>query len=292
MIPKIIHQIWIGNKKKPDIYMKSWYEDYIKMYPEYKYIFWNEEKINCILDLHPIFRTMYHKEKTYCGKADIARYLILYYYGGIYIDADSVWINNKNLDELLNNSTDFFIGMEPTKNLYAVGVIGSCQFSNKIKFLLDRLEYISDKYNIIRKSEAPWKVTGPVLMSIINKQEPTFPYLIVYHLPYNIKYYYLQNLQEAQNKFNTLKNGSYACLLVDVKDMKLLTKHGLEQYANICYDHIKKIFDKITVFPSHYFYPISWGGILDPQLHTKIELNPESFMFQYGISTNEFKLQY
>jgi len=292
MIPKIIHQIWIGDKKKPDIYMKSWYEDYIKMYPDYKYCFWNETNIDYLLDFHPIFRTMFYKEISYCGRADIARYLILYYYGGIYIDADSVWINNKNLDELLNKSDDFFIGLEPNDKMIAVGVIGCSQYSKKIKFILNRLESISDKYGEIRRSNVPWKVTGPLLMSMLYKKNPTFKYLIVYHADYIIKYHCFDNYNSALEKFNSMNGGAVACILFDVCALSVLDKYGLEKYTNICVDNINSVYDKITIFPSHYFYPISWGGILDPQLHLKMKLDPECFMFQYGLSTNEFKLQY
>lgn len=42
----------------------------------------------------------------------------------------------------------------------------------------------------------------------------------------------------------------------------------------------------ITIFPSHYFYPIHWHGIKDANLHNKINLPNDSYMFQYGISTN------
>ena len=30
MIPKIIHQIWLGPNKRPDIWMNTWKIDYIK----------------------------------------------------------------------------------------------------------------------------------------------------------------------------------------------------------------------------------------------------------------------
>ena len=42
----------------------------------------------------------------------------------------------------------------------------------------------------------------------------------------------------------------------------------------------------ITVYPSKYFYPICWSGIKDINLHKKIDLPKESFMFQYGLTTN------
>jgi hypothetical protein len=42
----------------------------------------------------------------------------------------------------------------------------------------------------------------------------------------------------------------------------------------------------ITIFPSIYFYPISWHNINDCEFHKKIELPKESYTFQYGYTTN------
>ena len=38
-IPKIIHQLWIGNKPAPTNMMNTWKEKN----PEFEYIFWNED---------------------------------------------------------------------------------------------------------------------------------------------------------------------------------------------------------------------------------------------------------
>ena len=43
----------------------------------------------------------------------------------------------------------------------------------------------------------------------------------------------------------------------------------------------------ITIFPSSYFYPIAWWGINDIHLHKKIDLPNDTYMFQYGLSTNK-----
>jgi hypothetical protein len=37
MIPKIIHQIWVGPKKKPDIWIDTFKKDYINDNPEWDY---------------------------------------------------------------------------------------------------------------------------------------------------------------------------------------------------------------------------------------------------------------
>ena len=70
---------------------------------------WNEKEIN---KLTMINRTIYDLEPTLRGKSDIARYEILYQYGGIFLDADSYWIEKENsdLNRLLEkDQNDFFL---------------------------------------------------------------------------------------------------------------------------------------------------------------------------------------
>ena len=45
MIPKIIHHIWIGNKPFPKEF-EEFYNKWRIMYPEYNFIFWNDELVN------------------------------------------------------------------------------------------------------------------------------------------------------------------------------------------------------------------------------------------------------
>ena len=97
--------------------MNTFKNDYIKMYPKYKYILWNEDNINNLFNDFPIYKKIYETENTYNGKSDILRYLILYKYGGVYIDADTVWVNNKNFDELLNKVNDNGVFLSIDKNI-------------------------------------------------------------------------------------------------------------------------------------------------------------------------------
>ena len=53
-----------------------------------------------------------------------------------------------------------------------------------------------------------------------------------------------------------------------------------------CSNSYKK---NITIFPSIYFYPISWHGIDNITKHNSINLPKESYTFQYGYSTNNMK---
>jgi mannosyltransferase OCH1-like enzyme len=120
----------------------------------------------------PNLRKIYDIEKTWYGKADILRYMILYVYGGIYIDADCVWINNKSLNNLICKSkeTNFFAGLVPNKKYIANGVIGCSKENINILYILNKLKaYTLCEYIDIRKQKEPHIITGPQLINEIRK---------------------------------------------------------------------------------------------------------------------------
>ena len=84
----LIHQIWIGKYAPPTFWMHS-----VRRFSEqygHTYVFWNEDAIgNLKLENRKHYELLY-KEKRFAGASDILRYEILYQYGGIYIDADTV----------------------------------------------------------------------------------------------------------------------------------------------------------------------------------------------------------
>jgi mannosyltransferase OCH1-like enzyme len=91
MIPKIIHQIWInfGVKKDnpiPEMY-KQWNLSWQEIHPDWEYILWDDEKIENLIE-----KTEYINLYNLCvypvQKTDIARIVILYHYGGLYVDMD------------------------------------------------------------------------------------------------------------------------------------------------------------------------------------------------------------
>lgn len=103
-IPKIIHQIWLGSPV-PDVfkeYMRSWTE----FHPEWTYILWDDDSIE---QLHLDNKFFYDAVENYGHKSDIARWEILYRFGGVYVDIDFECL--RPLDELL--VYDFFVGLQP-----------------------------------------------------------------------------------------------------------------------------------------------------------------------------------
>ena len=128
MISKLIHQIWFQDNK--DIYFFSDNLDnninrvFSSMIPfqyklnlikllsqnkDYSYCLWNQTKIyNLIKLFYPNLLQLYQKLEYRIQKIDFAKYIILYHYGGIYIDID---VESKN-------SLDHFFKIYPMTNLY------------------------------------------------------------------------------------------------------------------------------------------------------------------------------
>ena len=224
-IPKIIHQIWIGPNPEPTIWTNTIKKNYIKEHPSWDYKLWNNDNINELFINFPIIKIVYDLTTKWSGKSDILRYLILYKYGGLYIDADSVWVNNKSFDILLECKESIFAAREPHCNHITGGVIGSCKNHKVFLDILNEIEHYVKNNNSIKKKK------------------------------------YI--------KICTIKG--YSKLLGPI----LFNKHAIN------YD--------IKIYPSEYFYPISWHNIKDINYHLKNKLPEDSFMFQYGYTTNNFK---
>ena len=221
-IPKIIHQIWIGDKPPPNIWIDTWKKDYMIAHPEFKYMYWDNTAAEKLLKSWPNIRKKFYTTNIQCCRADLLRYVILYTYGGIYIDADSAWVNKKDLTELIER-TDingmFAAPHSKDNSTLANGVIG-CTKNNA------------------------------VILNIIND-------------------------------LNTMGPRRFR---------KKLVRFGVSNITGptIFDRHVK---GKITVFPAEYFYPIPWHGISDVNLHKKMELPEDSFMFQYGLTTNNLNYE-
>lgn len=157
-IPKIIHQIWFqGEQFIPQhlvTYQNSWKENN----QNYQYMFWDENYINDLIreiNVDWITET-YNFFPLMIQKIDFAKYVILYYIGGIYIDMDMKCL--KPIDSLMelpnikikklvvSNLTFDFVqrviflitGNFNVKNLVNNGVI-MCEPKHEI--ILDTMKY-------------------------------------------------------------------------------------------------------------------------------------------------------
>ncbi|WP_106874217.1 glycosyltransferase [Candidatus Phycorickettsia trachydisci] len=147
LIPKVMHQIWVGTSDIPTLY-QNYINECKKLHPDWEFKIWRDEEINA-LDLD--YRDLYEKARSYAGKADIARYEILYKFGGVYRDMDVKCLRSIND---LNHLYEFYvpIDMPITKWVKWVGriplnngIIGSKPKHTILKRTLDLIRSNFDK---------------------------------------------------------------------------------------------------------------------------------------------------
>lgn len=144
-IPKIIHQIWVGSKPIPKVLIilaKTWKA----FHPGFEYKLWTNDLVEELLprfsDEH---RELYLNAQDPRGKADILRYYLLYWYGGLYVDAD---IRCLGSFVELHHYYDFYVGITCNRSfvkeeLINNAVIASSPGHSIMKCLLDNLKHNS-----------------------------------------------------------------------------------------------------------------------------------------------------
>lgn len=167
MIPKVIHRMWLDKNINNNMVAPKKYNNYIdtfnKYNPDFHVEFWNTEKVLNLFDKYPIIQKYYDtwiNLPHHIQKCDMARYFILYLFGGVYIDMD--FNCYKNLSPLLNR--ELLLIMEPPEHseifeagrkLYN-GFIGSIPYH---QFWIDWLDYIVES---VKESDDVMETTGPL----------------------------------------------------------------------------------------------------------------------------------
>lgn len=192
-IPKIIHQLWLqGENKIPNKFK----EDIIKikeLHQKWKYYIWDENKILNMIKDNKYIKNKYLSFKFLHQKVDFIKIVILYYFGGIFIDIDAEVI--KPLDSLFQkyNNYDLIISFIATANNYDIKNILICEklkdcYNNGIiisKPKADILKYLylnfDNKCKInINKSLCISQTTGPLKFNkLINNYKGTSKILIL-----------------------------------------------------------------------------------------------------------------
>ena len=129
-VPKVIHYCWFGKCEMPKL-AKKCIKSWKKYCPDYEIICWNEENFD-------LTQNRYMYEAYEAGKwafvSDVARLIIVYENGGIYLDTDVELI--KPIDDLLDSKG--FMGVDE-KGIVATGLGFGAEKGNEIvgEFLKD-----------------------------------------------------------------------------------------------------------------------------------------------------------
>jgi mannosyltransferase OCH1-like enzyme len=157
MIPKIIHQIWVGDQeKRPDDMIQTWRD----MNPDWEHILWTDDNLPTLIN-----KEQYDAMKEYAGKADILRYQLLQEQGGFFIDADSIC--TKPLDDFLVDNDSFCCWENEyvRTGLMCNGYLAACKNNELMGHLIARIALIPPEVLESAPNLTAWKITGPGLLT-------------------------------------------------------------------------------------------------------------------------------
>ena len=218
MIPKIIHQIWKTETVPPEFhkFCQSW-KDHHK-YPEWTYKLWTDDEIDWLIKGH--FPEYYQLMKNISIKIiyfDIARYIILWVYGGYYVDLDvecfkqiphektvSLCLTEEHIDHAKRHNMD---------SILTNWFLGSTSKHNFISQLIHKsLNPSKEQIENIALIEIPLYQSGPMLVTnLYNKiflfecenNTKIFPYILTNPIQKNTIWSIdSQDMKDFKQKFN------------------------------------------------------------------------------------------
>jgi hypothetical protein len=156
MIPKIIHQIWLGDQsKRPNQLIQTW----IEKNPSWEHKLWTDDnlpELKC--------KKQFDECPSLAGKADILRYQLLHDEGGFFIDADAECVNSLE-DHFLNN--DCFCCWEneqARRGLMANGYLGASKNCHLMHLINKKISTYTTE-DMQYPPLATWQITGPLLLT-------------------------------------------------------------------------------------------------------------------------------
>jgi len=141
MIPKTIHQIWVGDFKIP-LREQSLVKKLKESHLDYKHILWTDELVlnnQVFFNIPDKAKKMYdlfYQNKKYAFCADILRIILIYKYGGFYLDVD--WDIKNKLDFFINFNDVYFHHNDKDFTI-PNGLFFAKENSDILKFCIDRI---------------------------------------------------------------------------------------------------------------------------------------------------------
>jgi mannosyltransferase OCH1-like enzyme len=186
-IPHIIHQIWLqGQHNIPTHFLNNQYK--IKTFnPNWKYILWDEILILNLIKSNNKWLDTYYQFQYLHQKVDFAKLIILYIYGGVFIDMDAY--TSKSLDPLIQkyNNYDFIISKMNNNRPSLFNFLTCSRFSycynngniiakpktDILNYIINNINttcYISNKFYCINKTTGP-PIFNKLLDNYINNND-------------------------------------------------------------------------------------------------------------------------
>jgi GT2 family glycosyltransferase len=198
-IPKIIHQLWIGDKPCPQILMNTWKEKH----PEFEYIFWNEEEIKK-REFTFVNQNKIDEMVEINGKADIMRWEILEKMGGIFIDADSICLNPLDKAILSKNAFAGYENEELRGELIATGTMGFPPNhiipQKAVEWIKNNDVMLKDKKISGVDKKIAWYTVGPGLLTRVVQENKLQKNIHIFPSHYFLPEHYTGHVYEGHSK--------------------------------------------------------------------------------------------
>ena len=125
---------------------------------KYKIYFVNSENLHYYIDSVPSF----FNKMAVKHKSDYIRYKLIYKYGGIWLDSDTIVMNDlSSLFDIMKNKEGFF--MKENNKIIFSGVFGSRANTNLLKNIIKNIDQVLNKKN----EKLGWSDIGSILLNNI-----------------------------------------------------------------------------------------------------------------------------
>lgn len=115
MIPKIIHRMWLSKSNEFPSKYNNYRDRLYSLHSDFEIVNWNKDSVEELINNHfPQYKQFYHSLPNLIQKCDFSRYLIMYKYGGVYVDLDFNFY--KNISPLLDREILLVLEFEETDN--------------------------------------------------------------------------------------------------------------------------------------------------------------------------------
>ena len=135
MIPKILHQIWVGPYDIPSRDL-NFINQIKEGHPKYQHILWKNENLPELPSNIQELMDIFEKQEDYAHQADILRTFLVSKFGGIYLDVDFKLINGFEGTDI-DNFDGFFCYHGHNDYTMPNGIMGSKKEGDLINFILD-----------------------------------------------------------------------------------------------------------------------------------------------------------
>ncbi|CAF1301953.1 unnamed protein product [Rotaria sordida] len=187
-IPRYIHQIWISSINHEEMYdrFRIAANSCIELHLNYNYTLWTHEKIKSWLTIYySWFLPIYENYRYDMQRIDAVKYVLLFHFGGIYIDLDLKCKAQDLISAMLpldkrDNEPDIILHMGAEGISANTDIMAAKRFHPFFKLAVSQLKAANRWFYLYH-------------LTIILSAGPTFLYGIYRQFPFKNVFYYVPN---------------------------------------------------------------------------------------------------